>query len=77
MGPELKSSVLDINLGWCKGCGICVMVCPKKVLGQDERGKAVVDDPDNCIKCRLCELSCPDFAITVGITDGCEVNGDE
>ncbi|MCG2757228.1 MAG: 4Fe-4S binding protein, partial [Desulfobacteraceae bacterium] len=28
--PKLKEHV--INRNWCKGCGICVYFCPKKVL---------------------------------------------
>jgi 2-oxoglutarate ferredoxin oxidoreductase subunit delta len=28
-------------------------------------GKCVAARPDDCIKCMLCELRCPDFAITV------------
>ncbi len=50
---------------WCKGCGICIEFCPKKVLEFDENGKAKVANPQDCIKCDLCELQCPDFAIVV------------
>lgn len=47
----------------CKGCGICVSFCPKKVLELDEVGKIVVVAPENCSNCRLCEMRCPDYAI--------------
>jgi 2-oxoglutarate ferredoxin oxidoreductase subunit delta len=30
-----------------------------------EGGKCRVARPEDCIKCMLCELRCPDFAITV------------
>jgi 2-oxoglutarate ferredoxin oxidoreductase subunit delta len=41
-----------------------VAFCPKAVL-EMEGGKAKVARPGDCIKCMLCELRCPDFAITV------------
>ncbi len=47
---------------WCKGCGICVAFCPKKVLGL-VNDKIAVLDADSCIKCGQCELRCPDYAI--------------
>ncbi len=50
---------------WCKGCGICVEFCPKRVLKMDGRGKPVSQFPERCTGCRLCELRCPDFAIAV------------
>ncbi len=59
-----KPAVIRVRREWCKGCGICVAFCPKNVLGLDG-GKVAVLRPDDCIKCMLCELRCPDFAITV------------
>jgi 2-oxoglutarate ferredoxin oxidoreductase subunit delta len=56
---------LKINRDWCKGCGICVALCPKKVLELDAREKAVALRPEDCICCRMCELRCPDLAIEV------------
>lgn len=50
---------------WCKGCSICVDSCPWKVLELSSEGKAVIVHPDKCTRCRLCEVLCPDFAITV------------
>ncbi|MFH1154911.1 MAG: 4Fe-4S binding protein [Pseudomonadota bacterium] len=57
-----------INRDWCKGCGICVHFCPRRVLELDSMEKAVAARPQECICCRLCELRCPDLAIEV-ITD--------
>lgn len=49
---------------YCKGCEICVELCPKNVL--EMQGMIVaVKDIDACTKCTLCELRCPDFAIKV------------
>ncbi|HOK63198.1 MAG TPA: 4Fe-4S binding protein [Soehngenia sp.] len=53
---------LKTNALWCKGCGICVFVCPKQVLAV-ENEKVVIKDVDKCIKCGQCEYHCPDYAI--------------
>jgi len=58
MGPKLLAAR-------CKGCGICVEFCPKKVLAMDEVEKAQVADGQSCIACRQCEMRCPDYAIFV------------
>jgi 2-oxoglutarate ferredoxin oxidoreductase subunit delta len=64
--PKLKEHV--INRAWCKGCGICVHFCPKKVLEiRDE--KAFAARPEDCICCKQCELLCPDLAIEVRTED--------
>lgn len=56
---------LIANEKWCKGCGVCARYCPKKVL-EVSRGKIKIVKPDECIKCGLCELRCPDYAIYLG-----------
>lgn len=56
---------LDINVKWCKGCGLCVDACPKKILSLDDLGRVRVDNPEECIGCGLCEATCPDLAISV------------
>lgn len=61
--PVLRE--LRINRAWCKGCGICVHFCPKKVLELDEGDKARAAFPERCICCMMCELRCPDLAIEV------------
>ncbi|MFH1843248.1 MAG: 4Fe-4S binding protein [bacterium] len=55
---------IEINAGWCKGCTICVELCPKDVLAM-EGGVAVVVNLLACNRCQLCDYRCPDFAITV------------
>lgn len=49
----------------CKGCNICVALCPKQVLGLDTLGKVQVVKGSECIGCGQCELRCPDYAIYV------------
>jgi 2-oxoglutarate ferredoxin oxidoreductase subunit delta len=59
-----KPAIIRVKLEWCKGCEICVTFCPKDILVM-EGGKVKVARSEDCIKCMLCELRCPDFAITV------------
>lgn len=59
-----KFSVL-INKKWCKGCGLCIAICPKKVLELDSRVKCEPVRMEDCIGCRQCDNVCPDFAVTV------------
>lgn len=55
----------------CKACDRCVSVCPAGVLGMRQElsstlgAMATVTNPESCIGCNDCELSCPDFAIFV------------
>ncbi len=64
-----KNKVI-VNKDYCKGCGICVSVCPVKILKIGEDFKVEVENEEKCIGCGMCELYCPDFAIIVkkGIT---------
>lgn len=55
---------------WCKGCNLCLEICPRKVFKKVvESGKEKVSvSPEKereCIGCMLCELLCPDLVITV------------
>jgi 2-oxoglutarate ferredoxin oxidoreductase subunit delta len=55
----------------CKGCGLCVAACPKKVLEIDKNVNtkgyfpAYQSRPADCIFCAICATVCPDVAITI------------
>lgn len=56
---------------YCKGCGLCITVCPKQGLALadtvNRRGVcvAVVREDFNCSGCLNCVLICPDAAIEI------------
>jgi 2-oxoglutarate ferredoxin oxidoreductase subunit delta len=64
MSEQTKRFSHLIRPRYCKGCGICVAFCPKKVLVLKD-GKVFAANPELCIGCRMCELRCPDFAIEI------------
>lgn len=66
MGTAKKKVRIDVNLKWCKGCGICYAFCPKNVFEALPDKKPKVVHPEECIECMLCEIRCPDLAISVG-----------
>ncbi len=63
---------ITIQEDLCKGCGLCVSVCPRKilVLAKDKINKkghnpASITDQSQCIACAFCATMCPDCVITV------------
>ena len=56
----------------CKGCGLCIDVCPKKIvalaasrLNAAGFHPACVTEMEKCIACAFCATMCPDCVITV------------
>lgn len=54
----------------CKGCALCVAVCPPHVLSLGALNAhgypaAVLHDPEGCTSCTACALICPETAIVV------------
>ena len=64
-------AVLTFKTDKCKGCGLCVTACPKKIVALsndlNKRGyhPAEVVEQDKCIGCAFCATMCPDCVITV------------
>ncbi|NLV48461.1 MAG: 4Fe-4S dicluster domain-containing protein [Clostridiaceae bacterium] len=65
-------SRIEIKEERCKGCGLCVSVCPKKIITLkrdtlNSRGfhPAGVTDMSACIGCAFCATICPDAVIEV------------
>lgn len=63
---------IKVNEDKCKGCGLCVTVCPRKILAlETERlnkkgyGPMYCVDLSQCIGCAMCATICPDVAIVV------------
>lgn len=59
---------LSINAAWCKGCDICVKLCPERCLALNDHQVAYLKNPRACTGCHVCEWLCPDFAIEVRTT---------
>lgn len=55
----------------CKGCGLCIAVCPKKLLVLDGETNikgyrpAGCTDETKCVGCASCARICPDSIITI------------
>ena len=67
---------VDFNGKECKGCELCVAVCPKNIIGlnleiTNDAGynPASVADMDVCIGCQSCARMCPDCIITIEKND--------
>lgn len=67
---EKKQFKVGVNNAWCKGCSLCVGVCPKSVLELSDRLKSTPVREGDCIGCRQCENICPDLAITITEKEG-------
>ena len=62
---------VTFNEDRCKGCGLCVTACPKKIVQLSNRMNskgyhpAEITNQEACIGCASCAIMCPDTVITV------------
>ncbi len=62
---------IKIDTERCKGCGLCVNVCPKHTLQMSEStnksGYLYIEiiDGEECTGCGLCFQMCPDLVIEI------------
>jgi 2-oxoglutarate ferredoxin oxidoreductase subunit delta len=55
----------------CKGCNLCVELCPQQVLEVSPETNAKgyhypqlkADSDHHCVNCEFCAMICPEFAI--------------
>lgn len=58
-------------LARCKGCNLCVELCPQQVLEVSSETNAKgyhypelkTDSGEHCVNCEFCAMICPEFAI--------------
>jgi 2-oxoglutarate ferredoxin oxidoreductase subunit delta len=69
--PDLFQPVL-VDIDRCKGCALCVAVCPKGILALDETRVNVqgyhpvhITNPAACTSDAHCARVCPDCALTI------------
>jgi 2-oxoglutarate ferredoxin oxidoreductase subunit delta len=73
---KTKVSLLKLDIERCKGCGLCVLYCPKGSLRMTQelnnQGNPYVEqiDPAVCNACGICFRMCPDVAITISDNKG-------
>jgi len=61
-----------VNENICKGCGLCITVCPKNILQINKskvnsKGYNAITcvNEDECIGCKSCAMICPDVVFTI------------
>jgi 2-oxoglutarate ferredoxin oxidoreductase subunit delta len=77
MAKEKKKGSITIDRELCKGCYLCVSVCPNHLIAVSDKlnqkgyypaqfSKTNDDNKDgNCTGCATCAIICPDVAIEV------------
>lgn len=62
---------IEISHSKCKGCGLCTISCPRKLLFlrrvENDEHVYVADFfvEGNCVACAFCASVCPDLAINI------------
>ena len=63
--------LVKVDDRYCKGCQLCVVNCPKKIMtisdAVNAKGQhtAYCAKAEECVGCKSCGIVCPDAAITI------------
>jgi 2-oxoglutarate ferredoxin oxidoreductase subunit delta len=69
--PNRSSATIIIDEHFCKGCNLCIQVCPQKLFSKGtKRSGGGYPMPEvlqerQCSGCLLCEMTCPDLALSI------------
>ncbi len=64
-------AAVKFNAERCKGCELCVSVCPKQIVKMSEKFNskghrfATVTEQEKCLGCAFCARICPDVVIEI------------
>ena len=68
---EVFMAKVVINREKCKGCELCIQICPQKILvmsksfNKKSYQPAEQINPEKCTGCAFCAMTCPEVAIEV------------
>ena len=77
MAKKTKKGTITIDRELCKGCYLCISVCPNNLIAVSEKlnqkgyypaeytEKDSGENDRKCTGCSLCAVTCPDIAIEV------------
>jgi 2-oxoglutarate ferredoxin oxidoreductase subunit delta len=62
---------ITVTEEFCKGCGLCVAICPQQAMQLADRMNsrgiqpAYLAHPDDCNGCTQCAIMCPDACLRI------------
>ena len=73
VAQRIRSAYIIIDAERCKGCHLCISICPKEIIGLASHinrmgytPAAVIEEKAHeCTGCTACAMMCPDTAISV------------
>jgi 2-oxoglutarate ferredoxin oxidoreductase subunit delta len=69
--PGLEKFIIKINSERCKGCELCVSVCPRQIIKMSQETNQIgyayaeISNEGKCIGCLNCTTVCPDYTIEI------------